>query len=62
MRQHGVLLIRPKAKRILKTACFDGFGKFFEMFATADHEKNDAGLVAQPFGGAQHRLKVMSAA
>jgi hypothetical protein len=32
------------------------------MFATADHEKNDAGLVAQPFGGAQHRLKVMSAA
>jgi predicted TPR repeat methyltransferase len=55
-------LKRAKAKRILKAACFDGLGQFFEMLAAANHEKNDARFVAQSFGGAQHRLKVMGAA
>ena len=62
IRQHGALLIRAKAKRILKAACFDGLGQIFEMFAAANHEENDAGLIAQPFCGAQHRLEVMSTA
>jgi hypothetical protein len=55
-------LIGDEVERSGKILSLDCSRKLFEAFAAADHQKNKMWLVAQPFGGCEHSLKLVRSA